>query len=114
MRVPSPQPACVAKQSIRAPRVCAVFARCMSCVMAEPTVRLISDARVAIGESPAALSNGVYWTDPVSRRLLKAARNGELQSIPTASSVWSLAEVSDELVGSLDDRFCTISKSGEV
>ena len=82
--------------------------------MAEPTVRLISDARVAIGESPAALSDGVYWTDPVSRRLLKAARNGELQSIPTASSVWSLAAMSDDLVGALDDRFCAISKSGEV
>ena len=82
--------------------------------MAEPTVRLIADARVAIGESPVSLSEGVYWTDPVSRRLLQLARNGELRSVPMASSVWSLATASGELVGALDDRFCTISKSGEV
>jgi sugar lactone lactonase YvrE len=82
--------------------------------MAEPTVRLIADARVAIGESPVSLSEGAYWTDPVSRRLLQLARNGELRSVPMASAVWSLATASGELVGALDDRFCTISKSGEV
>lgn len=82
--------------------------------MAEPAVRLVSDARAAIGESPASLSDGLYWTDPVSRRLLKFTSSSELHSIPTASSVWSLATAADGLVGALDDRFCTIAKSGEV
>lgn len=82
--------------------------------MAEPTVRLICDARVAIGESPAWLNDRVHWTDPVSRRLLSATGNGELQSLATASPVWSLAGSPGGLVGALDDRFCTISKSGEI
>lgn len=82
--------------------------------MAEPSVRLICDAGVAIGESPASLRDGVYWTDPVSRRLQSVTPNDELRSIAMASSVWSLAVSSDGLVGSLDDRFCTISKSGEI
>ena len=82
--------------------------------MAEPSVRLICDAGVAIGESPAWLNDRVYWTDPVSRRLLSFMRNGELQSIAVASSVWSLAVSADGLVGALDDRLCTISKSGEL
>jgi xylono-1,5-lactonase len=82
--------------------------------MAEPSVRLVCDARVAIGESPASLRGSVYWTDPVSRRLLQVERNGELQSIAMASSVWSLAIAAGELAGALDDRFCTISRTGEV
>ena len=82
--------------------------------MAEPCVRLLCDARVAIGESPAPLNDAVWWTDPVSRRLLRIAQEGDLQSIPMASSVWSLAPAPDGIVGALDDRFCTISKSGEV
>jgi sugar lactone lactonase YvrE len=83
--------------------------------MAEPDVRLVCDARAAIGESPASLSDGVYWTDPISRRLLKVTPNGELQSMPLASSLWSLAAVAvDSLVGALDDRLCSISMSGEI
>ncbi len=82
--------------------------------MAEPSVRLICDAGVAIGESPVSLSDGVYWTDPVLRRLLSVTPNGELRSIAMASSAWSLAVSAEGLVGALDDRFCTISKSGEV
>lgn len=82
--------------------------------MAEPAVRLICDARVAIGESPAWLNDRVHWTDPVSRRLLSATANGELQSIATASPVWSLAGSPDGWVGALDDRFCTIAESGEI
>jgi xylono-1,5-lactonase len=82
--------------------------------MAEPGVRLICDAGVAIGESPAWLNDRVYWTDPVSRRLLSVTRNGELQSIAMASAVWSLAASADSLVGALDDRFCTVSTSGEI
>ena len=82
--------------------------------MAEPRVRLICDAQVAIGESPARLGDRVYWTDPVARRLLSVADNGELQSVAMASSVWSLAGSADKLFGALDDRFCTIAKSGEV
>jgi sugar lactone lactonase YvrE len=82
--------------------------------MAEPSVRLICDAGVAIGESPAWLNDRVYWTDPVSRRLLSFMRNGELQSIAVASPVWSLAVTGDGLVGALDDRLCTISKTGEL
>ena len=77
-------------------------------------VRLICDAKVAIGESPAWLNDRVHWTDPVSRRLLSATENGELQAIATASPVWSLAGSPDGLVGALDDRFCTIAKSGEI
>jgi sugar lactone lactonase YvrE len=82
--------------------------------VAEPTVRLIGDAKVAIGESPAWLNDRVHWTDPVSRRLLSATGSGELRSFATASPVWSLAGSSGGLVGALDDRFCTISKSGEI
>ncbi|HET9445915.1 MAG TPA: SMP-30/gluconolactonase/LRE family protein [Steroidobacteraceae bacterium] len=82
--------------------------------MAEPRVRLICDAAVAIGESPAWLGDRVYWTDPVARRLLSIADNGELRSIAMASSVWSLAGASGTLYGALDDRFCTLAKSGEI
>ena len=83
--------------------------------MAEPGVRLVCDARAAIGESPAWLSDSVYWTDPISRRLLKAKLNGELQSMPLGSSLWSLAAAAvDSLVGALDDRLCAISISGEL
>lgn len=86
--------------------------------MAEPSVRLVCDAGVAIGESPALLNDRLYWTDPVSRRLLSVAGNDELQSIAQsivmASPVWSLATSTDGLVGVHDDRFCTISKSGEI
>ena len=82
--------------------------------MAEPRVRLICDAQVAIGESPARLGDRVYWTDPVARRLLSVADNGELQSGAMASPVWSLAGSADKLLGALDDRFCTIAKAGEI
>jgi sugar lactone lactonase YvrE len=82
--------------------------------VAEPRVRLICDAAVAIGESPACLGDRVYWTDPVSRRLLSIADNGELRSIAMASAVWSLTASSDALFGALDDRFCTLAKSGEI
>ena len=82
--------------------------------MADPQVRLICDAAVVIGESPAWRNDRVCWTDPVARRLLSVADNGELQSVAMASSVWSLAASSDTLFGALDDRFCTIAKSGEI
>jgi len=80
----------------------------------DPRVRLICDAAVAIGESPAWLSDRVHWTDPVARRLLSVADHGELQSVPMPASVWSLAASSDALFGALDDRFCTIAQSGEI
>jgi sugar lactone lactonase YvrE len=82
--------------------------------VAEPRVRLICDAAAAIGESPARLGDRVYWTDPVSRRLLSISANGELRSTTMASSVWSLAASSDTLFGALDDRFCTLAKPGEI
>lgn len=82
--------------------------------MRDPRVRLICDAAVAIGESPVWLSDRVFWTDPVARQLLGLADNGELQSIAMPSSVWSLAVSSDAFFGTLDDRFCTIAKSGEI
>ncbi len=59
------------------------------------SVRLVCDAGVAIGESPAWRDDGVYWTDPVSRRLLSVATNGELHSVAMTSSVWSLATLPD-------------------
>ncbi len=86
----------------------------MSCAVADPRVRPICDAAVAIGESPARLGDRIYWTDPVARRLLSIADNGELQSIAMPSSVWSLAAASDTLYGALDDRFCTLARSGEI
>jgi sugar lactone lactonase YvrE len=80
-----------------------------------PTVRLICDASAAIGESPAWQDDGVHWTDPVSRRLLSVAKNGDFESIAMASSAWSLAALPDgTLAGALDDRFCAIARSGEV
>jgi xylono-1,5-lactonase len=82
--------------------------------MAEQTVRLFCDAAAAIGESPAWLNDRLYWTDPASRRLLSVTGNAELQSFAVASSVWSLAVSGDGLVGALDDRLCTISKSSEL
>jgi sugar lactone lactonase YvrE len=80
-----------------------------------PAVRLICDASAVIGESPTWRDDCVYWTDPVSRRLLSLTQIGEFRSVPTASSVWSLADLPDgALAGTLDDRFCTISPSGEI
>lgn len=84
---------------------------------APPTVRLLCDASAMIGESPAWQGDGVWWTDPVSRRLLHWIDSGSLgylESIAMPSSVWSLAAVPDgTLVGALDDRFCSISAIGE-
>ena len=77
--------------------------------------RLICDARAVIGESPAWHNDRVRWTDPVSRRLLSVTPDGDLESVTTASSVWSLASLPDgTLAGTLDDRFCTITGSGEI
>ncbi|MBB6091311.1 sugar lactone lactonase YvrE [Povalibacter uvarum] len=79
-----------------------------------PTVRLISDAGATIGESPAWLGDRVRWTDPVSRRLLTVWQ-GELDSIEMSASIWSLAAWPDGgLIGSLDDRFCSVGASGEI
>jgi xylono-1,5-lactonase len=80
-----------------------------------PRVRLICDAGAVIGESPVWQDDRVLWTDPVSRRLLSVARNGDFESIATASSVWSLAALSDgTIAAALDDRFCVIAGSGEI
>lgn len=80
-----------------------------------PSVRLVCDAGAMIGESPAWRDDGVRWTDPVSRRLLSVAKDGALQALTLTSSVWSLATLPDgSLVGSLDDRFCSIARSGEI
>lgn len=86
-----------------------------------PIVRLLCDAGATIGESPAWQSEGVWWTDPVSRRLLhwidaRSARStGYLESIAMPSSVYSLAYLPDgTLAGALDDRFCCVSATGEI
>jgi xylono-1,5-lactonase len=80
-----------------------------------PSVRLISDATVVIGESPVWHNDLVHWTDPVSRRLLSVALGEHFQSIATSSSVWSLATLHDgTLAGSLDDRFCAVTVTGEI
>jgi xylono-1,5-lactonase len=80
-----------------------------------PVVRFICDARAAIGESPAWQNDCVRWTDPVSRRLLGVAQDGQLESRATASAVWSLALLPDgALAGALDDRFCAITAVGEI
>jgi xylono-1,5-lactonase len=87
-------------------------------VMAEgvlPSVRLISDAKVVIGESPVWHNDSVHWTDPVSRRLLSVAHGQHFHSVATSSSVWSLAILPDDtFAGSLDDRFCTVNVTGEI
>jgi sugar lactone lactonase YvrE len=82
-----------------------------------PIVRLLCDAGAMIGESPAWQSDGVWWTDPVLQRLLHwiDTGSGYLESIAMSSSVWSLATLPDgTLVGSLDDRFCAISPTGDI
>lgn len=97
---------------------------------APPIVRLLSDAGAMIGESPvwqpefgdahARGGGSVWWTDPVSRRLLHwinsdAGAPGYLESIATASSVWSLATLPDgTLAGSLDHRLCSATPAGEI
>jgi sugar lactone lactonase YvrE len=79
-----------------------------------PIVRLMRDAGAMIGESPVWQDDSVHWTDPVSRRLFRASVD-TFDSVATASSVWSLGALPDgSLVGSLDDRFCSISGSGEL
>jgi sugar lactone lactonase YvrE len=79
------------------------------------TVRLICEAEAVIGESPVWQDGRVRWTDPVSRRLLSLDQNGEFQSLVTPYSVWSMAALPDgTLAGTLDDRFCTISRTGEI
>jgi len=89
----------------------------MKCIVPDPpsyNVRLICDARAAIGESPVWLDNRLHWTDPVSRRLLVSTGTGSLESTATPSAVWSLAVLPDgALAGALEDRFCTIAASGE-
>lgn len=80
-------------------------------------VRLVCDAGAMIGESPAWQDKSVWWTDPVSRRLLHwiDSGSGYLESIVMPSSVWSLATLPDgTLAGALDDRFCSISPTGEI
>jgi len=68
-----------------------------------------------IGESPAWLDDRVSWTDPVSRRLLSVAHDGDLQSITVSSSMFSLATLPDgTLAGALDDRFCAVASSGQI
>jgi xylono-1,5-lactonase len=80
-----------------------------------PTVRLLCDARAAIGESPVCQHGVVRWTDPVSRRLLSVPQRGNLDSVATLSPVWSLAALPDgSLAGALEDRFCAIAFSGEL
>lgn len=80
-----------------------------------PTVRLICDAAAVIGESPVWQEDGVRWTDPVSRRLLRVTPDGHFESVAQGSSVWSLAELPHgALAGALDDRFCTIGGAGEL
>lgn len=107
---------------------------------ASATVRLVCDAGAMIGESPVwelrqdamagaattADVGSMWWTDPVSRRLLhwiepvsarttRTDSNGYLESIAMPSSVWSLAALPDgTLAGALDDRFCSLSPSGEI
>lgn len=79
------------------------------------SVRLICDAGAIIGESPAWRDSGVSWTDPVSRYLLRVTDNGAFESVRMSSSIWSLAALPNgSLVGALDDRFCSISDSGEI
>jgi sugar lactone lactonase YvrE len=79
------------------------------------SVRLICDAGAAIGESPVWRDGRVYWTDPVSQRLLSVDDSGALRSIATAASVWSLAASNDgTLMGALDDRFCVVGGNGEI
>lgn len=80
-----------------------------------PSVQLICDAKASIGESPVWCESTAYWTDPVSRRLLTHTRAGAFRAHLMSSSVWSLALLPDgALAGALDDRFCIITRSGEI
>jgi sugar lactone lactonase YvrE len=80
-----------------------------------PNVRLICDAKAVIGESPAWQHDSVHWTDPVSRRLLSVTYEQAFRSLAMPSSVWSLATLPDgTLAGALDDRFCSVSATGEI
>ena len=80
-----------------------------------PAVRLLCQADATIGESPVWRGDRVHWTDPVSRRLLRATDEGDLESIATSASLFSLAALPDgTLVGALEDRFCAIDESGQV
>jgi sugar lactone lactonase YvrE len=80
-----------------------------------PTVRLLSAAAAAIGESPAWHNERVQWTDPVAKRLLRVGSDGRLESIAMASPVWSqTATPEGVIVGALEDRFCAVSAAGEI
>jgi sugar lactone lactonase YvrE len=77
--------------------------------------RLVGDARAVIGESPLWLGNSVIWTDPVERRLLSCQPGGDIRSVDVERAVWSLACGPDgDMVGTLDDRLCTIASSGTI
>jgi len=79
------------------------------------TVSVVCDAGAIIGESPAWLGDRVWWTDPVSRRLLSVASDGSPESIAMSVPVWSLAILPNGvLVGSLDNSFCAIDGSGKI
>ncbi len=72
------------------------------------TPRLVCNPEAGIGESPVAASDGsIVWVDPVAPRLLRCA-HGVLSETALPRPVWSLAAGSAELVGALDDGFCTI------
>ena len=82
--------------------------------MARPAVKLVCDARAAIGESPLWLGDRLLWTDPVERRLLGYA-DRSLTSRPVAQSVWSLAALPGGAVaGTVDQGFCLVDAAGAI
>lgn len=77
-------------------------------------VRLLHDARAAIGEAPLCRGADLWWTDPVSRMLLHAS-GAELRRLPVDAAIWSLAALPDGgMAGSLDDRFARIGEDGAI
>lgn len=75
---------------------------------------LVSDARAAIGESPLWLGDELLWTDPVGRRLQSYSPGRPGRAIPVEQSIWSLALAGQEIVGTLDDRFCGLELDGTI
>lgn len=75
---------------------------------------LVSDVCAAIGESPLWLGDELLWTDPVERRLHSYAPGHPGKTIGVEESIWSLALAGQEIVGTLDDRFCGLELDGTI
>jgi Entner-Doudoroff aldolase len=79
--------------------------------------RLLCNPRAMLGESPLwdKATQRLVWTDPLTRRLLRAAPDGACEEVMAGVAVWSLAGLPDGgVVGTTTKGFCRVAASGAV